>query len=140
MSIMNTYTDNIVLTREDFGNALKDIMRKRELSYNQLSYKCGLSGQYLNQIVNRKSLPPKDENLIKIAKALEIEPEYFFEYRLRILINLLNDAREYLDPFLKEIKSSQKKRVSQKARVSSRKAAKGIGRVGKASKQEEVAK
>ncbi len=131
---MNTYTDNASPTREDFGDALKDIMGKRELSYNQLSYKCGLSGQYLNQIVNRKSLPPKDENLLKIAKALEIEPEYFFEYRLRKLFNLLNDTREYLDPFLKEIESSQKKRVSQKARVSSREAAGGTGRIRKASK------
>ncbi len=131
---MNTYTDSISPTREDFGDALKDMMGKRELSYNQLSYKCGLTGQYLNQIVNRKSLPPKDENLLKIAKALEIEPEYFFEYRLRRLFNLLNDAREYLDLFLKEIELGQKKRKAQKAKVSYRKAAEGTGRVRKAIK------
>ena len=131
---MNTDTDNVSYTNEDFGNALKDMMEERELSYNQLSYKCGLSGQYLNQIVNRKSLPPKDKNLVKIAKALKVGPEYFFEYRLRSLIKILNNHREYLDLFLKEIEVSQKKRRAQKARVSSRKAAEGVGKVGEASK------
>jgi len=121
-------------TAEDFSDALKGLMHERELSYNQLAYKCKLSPQFLHQIVTKKVLPPKDKFIKAIAKSLNIEPEYFFEYRLRSLIKILNNHREYLDLFLKEIEVSQKKRRAQKARVSSRKAAEGVGKVGEASK------
>ncbi|MCE5329165.1 helix-turn-helix domain-containing protein [bacterium] len=61
------------------------MLDEKKWSYNQLSYRCELSSQYLNQLVNKKSLPPKDENIRKIAIAFNLEPEYFKEYRNRRL-------------------------------------------------------
>jgi len=83
---MNTDVDNkYIYTNKDFSYALKELMDEKKWSYNQLSYRCELSGQYLNQLVNKKSLPPKDENIRKIARAFNLEPEYFKEYRNRRL-------------------------------------------------------
>ena len=107
---MNT---NESISREysykDFANALFDLKDNARLSYGQIADKCGLSDAYLVNIVNRKNLAPNNKNIKKIAKALKIEPEYFFEYRLRRLFNLLNSNREYLDLFLRDLEISQKK-------------------------------
>ena len=110
-------------TAEDFSDALKGLMHEKKLSYNQLAYKCKLSPQFLQQIVTKKVLPPKDKFVKVIAKSLNVEPEYFFEYRLRKLINLLKDNREYLDLFLRDLEVSQKKRKAQKARIRAKKMA-----------------
>lgn len=72
-------------TNKDFSDALKELLDEKKWSYNQLSYRCELSSQYLNQLVNKKSLPPKDENIIKIARAFNLGPDYFKEYRNRRL-------------------------------------------------------
>ena len=132
---MNTIkSESNNFTQKDFADALFKLKKDIGLSYMQIAVKAKLSDTYLINIVNRKNLAPNDGNIEKIAKALGVEPEYFFEYRLRRLINLINDNREYLDMFLNEIELSQKKRKAQKARVSSRKAAEGVGKVGEASK------
>ena len=127
-------TNNRTSTIEDFGDALIGLISEKKFTYGQVGSMSKLSATYIFDIAKKKVQPPKDENLIKIAKTLGVKPEYFFEYRLRRLINLISDNREYLDLFLNEIELSQKKRRAQKARVSSRKAAEGVGKVGEASK------
>ena len=116
-------SDSKILTHKDFADALFELKQDTGLSYMQIAVKARLSDTYLINIVNRKNLAPNNENIKKIAKALRIEPEYFFEYRLRRLINLLKSNREYLDLFLKEIRLSQKKRKAQRARVRAKKMA-----------------
>jgi len=110
-------------TVEDFSDVLRGLMHEKKLSYNQLAYKCKLSPQFLHQIATKKVLPPKDKFIKAIAKSLNIEPEYFFEYRLRRLISFLSNNREYLDLFVKEVELSQKKRKAQRARVRAKKLA-----------------
>jgi len=87
---MSTYA----YTNKDFSDALKELLEEKKWSYNQLSYRCELSSQYLNQIVNKKSLPPKDENIIKIARAFNLEPGYFKEYRNRRLSEKMLEVGE----------------------------------------------
>ena len=84
ININNEYTN------KDFGQALKELMDKKKLSYHQLSYKCELTASYLQQIVTKKVLPPKDSNIEKIANAFGLKPEYFKEYRQRQLYKKLN--------------------------------------------------
>jgi transcriptional regulator with XRE-family HTH domain len=92
---MNTNADNKnIYTDKDFSDALKELMDNKDWSYNQLSYRCELSAQYLNQLVNKKSLPPKDENIRKIARAFNLRPEYFKEYRNRRLSEKLLQSDE----------------------------------------------
>ena len=94
MNMDNINTNKYTYSDKDFGDALRELMDHKKWSYNSLSYRCGLSGQYLNQLVNKKSLPPKDENIIKIAAAFNLEPEYFKEYRNRKLFKRLLQSDE----------------------------------------------
>jgi len=92
--LYNTGMSTYAYTNKDFSDALKELLEEKKWSYNQLSYRCELSSQYLNQIVNKKSLPPKDENIIKIARAFNLEPGYFKEYRNRRLSEKMLEVGE----------------------------------------------
>ena len=72
-------------TSKNFGDALLELKESKGLSFNKISIKSGLSAPYLFDIAKKKVLPPKDENIIKIAKAVDVDPEYFKEWRNRRL-------------------------------------------------------
>ncbi len=77
-------------TNKDFKDALKELKRERKLSYNQISIKSGLSAPYIFDLAKGNLHPPKDKNIIRIAKALLVKPEYFKEYRHRRLAEKLD--------------------------------------------------
>jgi len=89
--------ENKNYTIKDFYIAFKDLKEKQNLSLGQIAIKTGLSKSFLSDIMNKKVLPPKDEFIEKIARALGVEPEYFFEYRLRRLNDYINENRDFLD-------------------------------------------
>ena len=82
-------TNNKEFTNKDFGDALKELLEERELSYGQMAVKIGSSATYINDFIKKKLLPPRNEVIEKIAKALSIKPEYFKEYRSRRLAEKL---------------------------------------------------
>jgi len=100
---MITMTDisiNKEYTNKDFGDALKELKERKGLSYMQIAIKSGLSDSYLVLLVQKKALPPKDKYIKKIAKAFNLKPEYFKEYRQRRLaekLNTLNFHKESYD-------------------------------------------
>ena len=77
-------------TDKDFKDALDELKKKRNLSYNQISIKSGLSAPYIFDLTKGNLHPPKDKNLIRIAKALVVKLEYFKEYRHRRLAEKLD--------------------------------------------------
>jgi len=89
--------ENKNYTIKDFYIAFKDLKEKQNLSLGQIAIKTGLSKSFLSDIMNKKVLPPKDEFIEKIDRALGVEPEYFFEYRLRRLNDYINENRDFLD-------------------------------------------
>ncbi len=98
---MSTYK-NKNYTDKSFHIAFKDLKENLNLSLGQISIKTGLSKSFLSDIINNKVLPPKDQFIEKIAKALKVEPEYFFEYRLRRLTDFINENRDFLNSCIKQ--------------------------------------
>ena len=96
-------------SEENFYIAFKNLKESLNLSLGQIAIKTGLSKSFLSDIMNNKVLPPKDEFIEKIAKALSVEPDYFFEYRLRRLTDFINENRESLDYFINKKISYPKK-------------------------------
>lgn len=92
VNIKNEYTD------KDFGDALKELMEQRDITYRKLAYICKdeLSIPFLQQIATKKVLPPKDKFIKIIAEALNIKPDYFKEFRLRRCTEFLNQSPEAL--------------------------------------------
>lgn len=103
---------NEEFTNKNFGDALKDLKDNKCWSYTQISIKTGLSAPYINDLVNKKKLPPTDENIKKIANAFGLSPEYFFEYRLRRFTEYLNQDRNYLEELYSKIKSKKKPKTA----------------------------
>lgn len=72
-------------TIKPIGFSINKLLRKNNLSYQDLSDKTGVSKPYLAEIITKNRVPSK-EKIEKIAKVFELDPFYFREYRL-ILLN-----------------------------------------------------
>ena len=84
-------------SRERFPTALRGLMKERRLSYRQLAYKTHLSAGYLNHLTKGSRPVPADQVLESLAHALHVEPDFFLEYRLRKLADVLSDAPDLAD-------------------------------------------
>ena len=87
------YTTPIAKNRfsqERFPLALKGLMDERHLSYRQLAYKTKLSAGYLNHLTKGTRPVPADAVMAVIAEALCVEPDFFVEYRLRQVADVLD--------------------------------------------------
>jgi len=60
------------------GEKIKTLREKKKLSLPELAERSGFSSAVLSQIENHMISPPLG-TIIKIAKALEVEPGYFFK-------------------------------------------------------------
>ena len=80
-----------------FPEALKGLMEERHLSYRQLAYKTKLSAGYLNHLTKGTRPVPADPVMAVIAEALCVEADFFVEYRLRQVADVLDNAPELAD-------------------------------------------
>ncbi len=95
-----TYTTPIAKNRysqQRFPEALKGLMEERHLSYRQLAYKTKLSAGYLNHLTKGTRPVPADQVIGIIAGALCVEPDFFMEYRLRKVTDVLDRAPNLAD-------------------------------------------
>ena len=76
-------------SQDRFPIALKSLMDERQLSYRQLAYKTKLSAGYLNHLTKGTRPVPADPVIAVIAEALRVEPDFFVEYRLRQVAEVL---------------------------------------------------
>lgn len=79
-------------SRERFPDALRSLMEERRLSYRQLAYKTKLSAGYLNHLTKGSRPVPADAVIESLAHALHVEPDFFVEFRLRKLADVLDGA------------------------------------------------
>lgn len=94
------YTTPIARNRfsqERFPAALKGLMDERQLSYRQLAYKTKLSAGYLNHLTKGTRPVPADPVIAVIAGALRVEPDFFVEYRLRQVAEVLDGSLALAD-------------------------------------------
>jgi transcriptional regulator with XRE-family HTH domain len=97
-------------TYKDFGDAVDELRIKADLSYDRMALGVDIAQSYLYHIINRrKASAPKDDIIKKIAEFFHVPPSYFYEYRLRRLLDFLNNNREYLDHCLRQAKRLDKK-------------------------------
>ena len=98
------------VTYKDFGEALDELRVEHDYSYDRLALKLGIANSYVYHIINRRMKTlPSNELVEKIAKFFNLEPEYFYEYRLRKMLELVDKNREYLDYCQKEFDKWSKK-------------------------------
>jgi transcriptional regulator with XRE-family HTH domain len=84
-------------SEEPFGSTIEKLMTERGLTYRGLAAKTGLSAGYLNHLVHGNRPVPSKEVVARLADALDVEPEHFREYRLRVISDRLEEMPDLVD-------------------------------------------
>jgi transcriptional regulator with XRE-family HTH domain len=84
-------------SEEPFGPTLVRLMDEEGVTYRSLAAKAGLSAGYLNHLVHGNRPVPSNEVVEQIARSLDVEPEHFLEYRLRVITARLEKMPDLID-------------------------------------------
>lgn len=82
---------------EPFGPTVERLMGEGGITYRALAEMTDLSAGYLNHLVHGNRPVPSDEVVEKLAGALGVEPEYFLEYRVRVITRELERMPDLVD-------------------------------------------
>src|SRR5919206_4772579 len=84
-------------SEEGFGATVQRLMDEQGVTYRQLAAQTGLSAGYLNHLVHGNRPVPSNDVVKTLAKALEVEPEHFREFRIRVITERLEAMPELVD-------------------------------------------
>jgi transcriptional regulator with XRE-family HTH domain len=88
---------------EAFGPAVERLMNETGVTYRALAAKTGLSAGYLNHLVHGNRPVPSNDVVRTLAAALDVEPEHFREYRVRVITERLEKMPELVDRLFKRL-------------------------------------
>jgi len=86
-----------------FGATIEQLMADSGLTYRGLAGKTRLSAGYLNHLVHGNRPVPSKDVVERLAAALEVDPEHFQEYRLRVITDRLRARPELIDRLYKRL-------------------------------------
>jgi transcriptional regulator with XRE-family HTH domain len=90
-------------SEEGFGETVQRLMDEEGVTYRQLASRTGLSAGYLNHLVHGNRPVPSNDVVGTLAKALEVEPEHFREYRLRAITERLEAMPALIDRLYRQL-------------------------------------
>jgi len=82
---------------EPFGPAVERLMNETGVTYRALAAKTGLSAGYLNPLVHGNRPVPSNDVVESLGKALDVEPAFFREYRVRVITDKLETMPDLVD-------------------------------------------
>jgi transcriptional regulator with XRE-family HTH domain len=88
---------------EPFGAAVERLMNDTGVTYRALAAKTELSAGYLNHLVHGNRPVPSNDVVETLAQALDVDPEYFREYRLRVITEKLEKMPDLVDRLYKRL-------------------------------------
>jgi transcriptional regulator with XRE-family HTH domain len=90
-------------TTETFGPAVERLMNESGVTYRALAAKTGLSAGYLNHLVHGNRPVPSNDVVRTLSEALDVEPEHFREYRVRVITERLETMPDLVDRLFKRL-------------------------------------
>lgn len=90
-------------SEEPFGATIERLMSEARLTYRGLAAKTQLSAGYLNHLVHGNRPVPSKDVVERLARALDVEPEHFREYRLRVITDRLETRPDLIDRLYKRL-------------------------------------
>jgi transcriptional regulator with XRE-family HTH domain len=88
---------------EPFGPAVERLMNETGVTYRALAAKTGLSAGYLNHLVHGNRPVPSNDVVKTLASALDVDPEHFREYRVRVITERLETMPDLVDRLYKRL-------------------------------------
>ena len=82
---------------DSFGPAVERLMNETGVTYRALAGRTSLSAGYLNHLVHGNRPVPSNDVVEVLATALDVEPEHFREYRLRVITEKLEAMPDLVD-------------------------------------------
>jgi transcriptional regulator with XRE-family HTH domain len=86
-----------------FGEAIEQLMNEVGVTYRGLAAKTALSAGYLNHLVHGNRPVPSNDVIERLASALDVDPEHFREYRLRVITDKLERMPDMVDRLYKRL-------------------------------------
>jgi transcriptional regulator with XRE-family HTH domain len=90
---------------EPFGSAVERLMNESGVTYRALAAKTGLSAGYLNHLVHGNRPVPSNDVIELLSGALDVDPEHFREYRLRVITDRLEAMPDLVDRLYRRLSS-----------------------------------
>ena len=87
--------------RESFSRRLKERATELGLSFRQVAQKAGIDPSFMTRIVATDRNPPSDENIERLARALEMPKEELYVYAGRIPSGVKDSVRRVLPAFFR---------------------------------------
>jgi transcriptional regulator with XRE-family HTH domain len=91
-------------SEEPFGPTIERLMTETGTTYRALAAKTSLSAGYLNHLVHGNRPVPSNDVVETLAEALDVEPEHFREYRLRLITERLEQMPEMVDRLYRRLR------------------------------------
>jgi transcriptional regulator with XRE-family HTH domain len=88
---------------EGFGPAVERLMNETGVTYRSLASKTGLSAGYLNHLVHGNRPVPSNDVVETLASSLGVDPEFFREYRLRVITEKLESMPDLVDRLFRRL-------------------------------------
>ena len=90
---------------DPFGAAIEQLMNESGTTYRGLAARTSLSAGYLNHLVHGNRPVPSNDVIQRLAEALDVEPEHFREYRLRVITERLEAMPEMVDRLYRRLEA-----------------------------------
>ena len=90
-------------SEEGFGPTVERLMADSGVTYRELAARTNLSAGYLNHLVHGNRPVPSNDVVATLAEALEVEPEHFREYRLRVITDRLEAMPALIDRLYRQL-------------------------------------
>jgi transcriptional regulator with XRE-family HTH domain len=91
-------------SEQPFGPTIERLMTDTGTTYRALAAKTGLSAGYLNHLVHGNRPVPSNDVVETLADALDVEPEHFREYRVRLITEKLEQMPELVDRLYRRLR------------------------------------
>src|ERR1700755_3549836 len=88
---------------EPFGPSVERLMNENGTTYRGLASRTGLSSGYLNHLVHGNRPVPSNDVIKRLADSLDVDPEHFREYRLRVITEKLERLPGEIDRLYKRL-------------------------------------
>jgi transcriptional regulator with XRE-family HTH domain len=90
-------------SEDAFGPAIEALMGEAGVTYRELAARTGLSAGYLNHLVHGNRPVPSNDVVATLAGALDVEPEHFREFRLRLITERLEAMPALIDRLYRQL-------------------------------------
>ena len=94
-------------SEEPFGPTIERLMADTGITYRGLATKAKLSAGYLNHLVHGNRPVPSNDVIRTLAAALNVEPEHFREYRLRVITDRLEQMPDLIDRLYRRLSETR---------------------------------